>query len=480
MNSLAMANLRHTSRVAAVVPGAACATWRRRFGSPSALLSWSAGGGGRRGFCSAGKDAPQNPEQQQQQQELRSRAFEEDFQDGVQVSSTSDYTRVRELWKRSGQLAKVSLSAVKADGKTPRFYDRAEVAEVEDGWTFVLDGRHVMSEAGNDIIFPSRGVAELVAAEWDYQRDFIRPVTMPLMKLCSTASEQIPVDKLEMLHSFKGTLENDVVAQRNRDNPTIVRLQNKFYNPILLWMEEMWGDRLRLTEWVASRDQPFDLILDVLDHVALMDDWRFAMLDTLTTQTSSVMLPLAIVEGRMDLETALQASRIEVDWQMRRDGRVEGLFNHGIDLEYNRMVISAVYCLLDQLRGMPTAKPAVPAAKQVGSTTASAEAATGNETQAAELPGGQITQHPLTGEKVAVLQVSPPLDGLAVLRENSAIHNKLGGVAISGMDQRRFAKNKTLDPNSPEYDPDGTQNLDADEQQRREAKFMEIARSIIK
>lgn len=70
---------------------------------------------------------------------------------------------------------------VKADGKTPRFFDRAEVKEVEEGWTFVLDGRRVISEAGNDILLPSREIAELVALEWDCQRDFIRPVSMPLV-----------------------------------------------------------------------------------------------------------------------------------------------------------------------------------------------------------------------------------------------------------------------------------------------------------
>lgn len=260
------------------------------------------------------------------------------------------------------------------------------------------------------------------------------------MKLSSTAAEQIPHDKLEMLYSFKAILENDVVSQRSRNNPTIVRLQNKFYNPILLWMEEKFGDRLRLTEWVASRDQPFDLIMDVLDHVAMMDDWRFAIMDTLATQMSSVMLPLAVVEGKIDLQTALQASRIEVDWQMRRDGRVEGLFNHGIDLEYNRLTISAAYSLLDHLEGLPVAR--VAPVQQQQEQAAEKEGQTEGAKEVSEpLQADQVIKN-AAGDKVVVLAVSEPTDSMAILRQSGQIHEKIGGAAISGLgEHRRFAKN---------------------------------------
>ena len=69
-----------------------------------------------------------------------------------------------------------------SDWAAKRFWTKASVAPVDEGFTIELDGRAVRTPLKTLLTMPSRALAEGVAAEWDAQEERIVPDTMPLTR----------------------------------------------------------------------------------------------------------------------------------------------------------------------------------------------------------------------------------------------------------------------------------------------------------
>ena len=97
-----------------------------------------------------------------------------------------------------------------------RFWQAADVAETDGGWTVTLDGRPVRTPAKAAFAVPTLAYAEACAAEWEAQSGEVRPETMPL-----TRSANAAIDLVSGLHDEVAGLiaaygETDLVCGRPR------------------------------------------------------------------------------------------------------------------------------------------------------------------------------------------------------------------------------------------------------------------------
>lgn len=78
------------------------------------------------------------------------------------------------------------LKGVKADGRSKRFYAKVGVVPVQTSrgaeFALQLDGRYVVTPHDHVISCPTRAAAMAIAFEWDSQGDFIRPISMPMVR----------------------------------------------------------------------------------------------------------------------------------------------------------------------------------------------------------------------------------------------------------------------------------------------------------
>ena len=76
-----------------------------------------------------------------------------------------------------------------------RFYTTVGIGPVEDGgYAILLDGRTVRTPAKQPLTAPTARAAELLAAEWDAQKEVIDPATMPVTRLANTAIDGVAKD----------------------------------------------------------------------------------------------------------------------------------------------------------------------------------------------------------------------------------------------------------------------------------------------
>jgi len=71
-----------------------------------------------------------------------------------------------------------------------RVYTTVEIRPAEGGWGIALDARPLRTPGKHEMVVPSEALAAAIAAEWDGQRDEVRPAAMPLSRLAATAIDQ--------------------------------------------------------------------------------------------------------------------------------------------------------------------------------------------------------------------------------------------------------------------------------------------------
>ena len=108
-----------------------------------------------------------------------------------------------------------------------------------------------------------------------------------------------------------------------------------------MWFHERYDCALKTTLEIETPQQHAAALQIQRDLLASLTGWQLAALDALTTVTKSFVISWALLAERLTIAQAFEAARLEENFQMRQFGKVEGVYGHGIDMEFTRMSIAA-------------------------------------------------------------------------------------------------------------------------------------------
>lgn len=201
-----------------------------------------------------------------------------------------------------------------------RFYKQASVGEAEGGFAVLLDGRPVKTPAGKRLAVPSKTLAEAMVAEWEEQGEEIRPKSMPMTQLASTALDRVGPERaaiLDQLSKFAGT---DLLCYRADFPPDLVARQNALWQPLLDWAAETLGARLAVTSGIVAVEQPEAAMAPLLARLEGYDLWRLTAAQAACAAAGSLVLALAMVEGRLDGQQTYELSQLDESYQIEKWG----------------------------------------------------------------------------------------------------------------------------------------------------------------
>lgn len=193
-----------------------------------------------------------------------------------------------------------------------RFYKVASVVPVEDNFAVHLDGKPVRTPARAFLTLPTERAAGLVAEEFDAQREFIDPVTMPVMRLVNTALDGVANDPQAVLEDILRFASTDMLCYRADTPQGLVDRQNAHWDPVVDWARSALSARFNLAEGVIHVEQPRESIAVLGAHLAQRaDPLRLAALHLMTSLTGSALLALAADFGELDAEAVWLAAHVD-------------------------------------------------------------------------------------------------------------------------------------------------------------------------
>ena len=201
-----------------------------------------------------------------------------------------------------------------------RFYSQVTVSEAEGGFQVLLDGRAVLTPAKAPLVLSSRPLAEGLAAEWAGQGEKVKPTTMPLMSLVSTTLDLTVKQRAVVIEQLAAYAATDLLCYRVEHPAELAAREALVWQPLLDWAALRYDAALHVVVGVMPREQPEGACRALAAAVAGYDDWRLTALQVATTACGSLVVGLALVEGRIDGAQAFEACQLHETYQIERWG----------------------------------------------------------------------------------------------------------------------------------------------------------------
>ena len=209
------------------------------------------------------------------------------------------------------------------DWAPKRFWTRAEVVARDGGFAVDLDDRAVKTPYETPLILPTRGLAELVAAEWQAQTDRIDPTTMPATRAANSAIDKVTPQREAVAAMLSAYGENDLLCYRADGPEELVARQAEAWDPWLEWSRQALDAPLRVTTGIMPIEQPPDSLDRLRAQVDRLDAWELTGFHDLVQLSGSLVLALAVARRKLEADDAWQISRVDERFQAEQWGEDE-------------------------------------------------------------------------------------------------------------------------------------------------------------
>ena len=202
-----------------------------------------------------------------------------------------------------------------------RFYKQAAVIPGKDGgFVVALDGKPVRTPSRQELGVPYAALAAALAAEWEAQTDTIDPATMPLTRMINTAIDAVATAQEEVFEEILRYAGSDLLCYRAEAPDALVAREAALWDPHLDWAANM-GARLVLSQGILHVEQPAEAIRAVAVLLRrYATPLQLTALHTMTTLTGSLILALALAEGRADPSEIWDAAHVDEDFNVAQWG----------------------------------------------------------------------------------------------------------------------------------------------------------------
>jgi len=205
--------------------------------------------------------------------------------------------------------------------RVAKFYKSVDTAKEARGFVVRLDGRPIKTPARNPMTLPTAKLAEAIAEEWRAQSDALDPLTMPLTRLAYAAIDVAPMHRKRLADEILGYGKSDLLCYRAEAPKALAARQNEAWNPLLDWAAERFNARLKTGTGIGYVEQPTDSRVAFAAAVEPRDDFTLTALHGATSLTGSLVLGLALIEGRLAAADAFALSRLDETFQSEAWGK---------------------------------------------------------------------------------------------------------------------------------------------------------------
>lgn len=205
-----------------------------------------------------------------------------------------------------------------------RFYRDVTVEPAEGGgWQILLDGRSIKTPGRELLRLPTEALALELAEEWAEQTSHIDLLGMHLTRLANVAIDRTPEVREEMAEEVARYCETDLLCHIAEEPFELAALEEARWTPVLDWAGETLGVILVTTSGIIAAPQPGASLQAARDYALSLDDFRLTALVYGCGIYGSAILSMALTEGALTADTALNLSRIDEEWQIQRWGEDE-------------------------------------------------------------------------------------------------------------------------------------------------------------
>ena len=171
---------------------------------------------------------------------------------------------------------------------------------------------------------PVPALAEAIAAEWQGKKTF-NAGAMPLTALAYTAIDRVKGETDAIVEVLLAYVDTDTLCYRASTAKTLQDRQREKWDPLLAWAGSKCNALWQTTTGVMPISQPAALHEALREYLKGLPSMRLTACMVLASLYSSLVLAMAVIEKRVDAETAFALSRLEETFQAESWGKDEAV-----------------------------------------------------------------------------------------------------------------------------------------------------------
>jgi len=203
-----------------------------------------------------------------------------------------------------------------------RFYKTTETDAADGGFRILLDGRPMRTPAKAVLLVPSEPLAAAIAGEWRNvpEKAEINVSHLPLTRLAATGLDRVTIQRERAIEDTAKYAASDMLCYRATDPISLVKRQSEIWQPLLDWAAERYDARLVVASGTTFVAQPPAAVAALREAVAVHGDLALSALYNLTHIAGSVVIALALSQGRISAAEGFAAAQLDELYQIERWG----------------------------------------------------------------------------------------------------------------------------------------------------------------
>jgi chaperone required for assembly of F1-ATPase len=198
----------------------------------------------------------------------------------------------------------------------------ATVREADSGFWLELDGKALKTPAGLELRLPTRALAEAVAGELGGSPEkALRNFTaIPNLRFAATALDRVAAAREATIDSVAAYGEADLLCYRAQEPVDLAAREETAWQPLLDWAATRHGAPLACATGIDYMPQQPSSLAALRKAVAAQDDMTLTGLAMAVQITGSLVLGLALLDGRIDTDEAFQLAELDETYQIEKWG----------------------------------------------------------------------------------------------------------------------------------------------------------------
>lgn len=191
-----------------------------------------------------------------------------------------------------------------------RAYQTVTNTKTDDGFAVQLDGKIVRTPLGQALAAPNLAMAKAVQKEWEMQDEAVKPETMPLTQILTTAIDQTR-NRDQITATLLKYLDTDLLCYRTKEPADLGKKQKEVWDRWLTWFDEHFESPLEVTYKIDALKQDESTHKQIWNYLEALDEYYFTVLQIVTSLSGSIVLGLAFLEHEANPEDVFNASELE-------------------------------------------------------------------------------------------------------------------------------------------------------------------------
>ena len=204
-----------------------------------------------------------------------------------------------------------------------RTWSNTSIELIGSSFTVLLDDEYLHTPKKTKVLLPTQELAQKVAEEWRLQKEIVDPSKMPYSRLVNSAIDKVNENFSSIVSDLVGFGDTDLVCYRSSSPEDLVKLQNKYWDPILAWAKNELKINLNVTYGINYKSQDPIQLQKLSKEISSYNVFLLTGFYDLVTISGSLLIALAVYYKHLLPKEGFDISCLDEDWQRKKWGQDE-------------------------------------------------------------------------------------------------------------------------------------------------------------